>query len=100
MSGRKNMMILLCIVSLIIMPLGASALANNSMKPVTEIGADTMFADLIAVRPLQLASLLLGTATFIVSLPFSALGDNVNQAYEMMMAEPARLFFKRPLGGF
>lgn len=99
MSGRKNMMILLCIVSLIIMPLGASALAD-SVKPVTEIGADTMFADLVAVRPFQLASLLLGTATFIVSLPFSALGGNVDQAYEMMMADSARLLFKRPLGGF
>ena len=99
MSGRKNIMILLCIVSLIIMPLGASALAN-SVKPLPEIGADTMVADFVAVRPLQLASLILGTATFIVSLPFSALGNNVNQAYEMMMAEPARLLFKRPLGGF
>jgi len=99
MSGRKNMMILLCIISLIIMPLGASAM-TNSVKPVTEIGADTMMVDLIAVRPLQLASLLLGTTVFIVSLPFSALGNNVDQAYEMMMKEPAHLFFKRPLGGF
>ncbi len=97
MNGRKNIMILLCIIALMAMPVGASALTGSA---VPEISADTMVADFLAVRPLQLASLILGTTTFIVSLPFSALGGNVNQAYEMMMAEPARLFFKRPLGGF
>lgn len=99
MSGRKNMMILLCLISLIITPLGASALASPVKNP-PEIGADTMVADFFVVRPLQLASLIMGTGVFIVSLPFSALGNNVDQAYDMMMKEPAQLLFKRPLGGF
>ena len=96
MSGRKNIMILLCIVSLVVMPLGASALAS----PVTPISDGTMVADIFVVRPLQLAALIVGTGVFLVSLPFSALGNNVDQSYEMMMREPARLLFKRPLGGF
>lgn len=99
MSGRKNIMVLLCVLSLVIMPLGSSALAN-SVKPEPETGSDTMVADFVAVRPLQLAALILGTATFIVALPFSALGNNVDQAYELLMEEPARLCFNRPLGGF
>jgi len=92
-------MILLCIVSLLVMPMGASAMTNSARPPQT-VGADTMVADIVAVRPLQLASLIMGTAVFVVSLPFSALGNNVDQAYEMMMKEPAQLLFKRPLGSF
>jgi hypothetical protein len=99
MSGRKNIMILLCIVSLIVMPLGASALAS-SVKPAHQISAASMFADFVAVRPLQFASFILGTATFVVSLPFSALGDNVNQSYKLLMEDAANQTFHRPLGQF
>jgi hypothetical protein len=59
-----------------------------------------MAADCALVRPLQFISLVTGTAFFIVSLPFSALGDNVGEAYQKMMVKPAKMTFIRPLGVF
>lgn len=98
MSDLKKMVAaLLCAVSFFVMPLGASA--DESWKTPKQ-SAETMVADVFAVRPFQLAALFLGTTAFLLGLPFSLLGDNVEQSYEMMMVEPARLLFQRPLGRF
>ena len=99
MSGRKKIVILLLAISLMIVPFGASAIAQDNSHPIKNC-AELMAADCVIVRPLQFASLVTGTAFFVVSLPFSALGGNVGEAYHMMMVEPARMTFKRPLGVF
>ncbi len=65
-----------------------------------EHNAGAMIYDFTIVRPLGIASLAIGTASFVVSLPFSILGDNVPEAYHRFMVEPARYTFLRPLGGF
>ncbi len=57
-----------------------------------------MFGDLVFVRPLMLVTTLAGTATFLVSLPFSLLGGNVGDAGEALVIEPAKYTFIRPLG--
>jgi len=41
-----------------------------------------------------------GTAVFIVSLPFSALGGNTKIACQKLVKDPAKFTFKRPLGDF
>ena len=41
--------------------------------------AGAMVVDALAVRPLGMAATLLGSAVFIISLPFSALGGNVDE---------------------
>ena len=57
-----------------------------------------MTADLMVTRPLHLTATGLGAAVFLVSLPFSALGGNVDEAAEQLVAGPARATFKRCLG--
>lgn len=57
-----------------------------------------MLADAFLLRPFMLVGTVLTTATFIVTLPFSALGGNVDQAATRLVAEPASYTFKRPLG--
>jgi len=99
MTGRKKIIIMLLAVSLMLVPFGSSAVARNSDYPI-ENSAELMAADFAVVRPLQFIGLVSGTVFFVVSLPFSALGDNVDDAYKMMMVEPARLTFLRPLGVF
>lgn len=99
MRGRKNILILLVAISLMIIPFGSSAMAKPMKYPI-ENCADLMAADFAVVRPLQFVSLVAGTVFFVVSLPFSALGDNVDDAYQKMMVEPARMTFLRPLGVF
>jgi hypothetical protein len=50
------------------------------------------------VRPFMLVGTVLTTATFIVTLPFSALGGNVDEAATKLVSEPASYTFVRPLG--
>lgn len=99
MRGRKNIVIFLVAVSLMIIPFGSSAIAKPMEYPI-ENCAELMAADFLVARPMQFISLVTGTVFFVVSLPFSALGDNVDDAYQKMMVEPARMTFLRPLGVF
>ncbi len=73
---------------------GAPGVAANEDEPT--YGA--MAADVVVGRPLGLLATALGTATFIVSLPFSALGGNVEQAAEHLVVKPAEATFVRCLG--
>ena len=57
-----------------------------------------MMADAFMVRPFMLVGTVLTTATFIVTLPFSALGGNVGDAAETLVMKPAAYTFVRPLG--
>ena len=58
----------------------------------------TMLADTFMVRPFMLVGTILGTAAFIVTLPFSLLGGNVGEAGNTLVAEPFMYTFVRPLG--
>ncbi|GAA4649303.1 hypothetical protein GCM10023116_15770 [Kistimonas scapharcae] len=61
-------------------------------------GFFSMTADLFLARPLLLVTTAVGTAIFIVSSPFSALGGNINQAADKLVLEPAKATFVRCLG--
>lgn len=62
--------------------------------------AAAMGADLLLIRPLSLVATVAGTGLFIVSLPFSLLGKNVEDAGEQLVLRPAEYTFSRPLGDF
>jgi hypothetical protein len=93
--------ILVC-AGLVLCPLGASVTAQGeySKHPADERSAEAMLFDAAFVRLLGIVGMVVGTAGFIISLPFSASGGNTNEAYERLMADPARYTFKRPLGDF
>lgn len=63
-----------------------------------EPSAAAMAADVIVARPVGIVITTVGVAAFIVSLPFSALGGNVDQAAEKLVLGPARETFVRCLG--
>ena len=79
--------------------LAASPLANAS-DPVRydDPSFSSMVVDGAIARPLGLAGTIVGTAVWIVTLPFSALGGNVGEAADKLIVEPARFTFVRPLG--
>lgn len=58
----------------------------------------SMFFDAAVARPLGLGATVVGTAIWIVTLPFSALGGNVGDAADKLVVDPARFTFVRPLG--
>lgn len=78
--------------------------ADSSYRPDYQVdkkpSAGAMFIDATLVRPLMITTTLVGSALFVVSLPFSALGGNVGDAADNLVVEPARSAFKRPLGEF
>ncbi|MCR9261713.1 MAG: hypothetical protein NXH95_18495 [Pseudomonadaceae bacterium] len=63
-----------------------------------EPSAGEMAADIVIARPLGLVTTVLGGAAFVVSLPFSALGGNVEEAADALFLDPAKATFVRCLG--
>ncbi|MFO8142207.1 MAG: hypothetical protein R6T87_10055 [Marinobacter sp.] len=57
-----------------------------------------MTTDALLLRPVLLATTIVGSAVYLVSLPFSALGGNAGEAGEVLVAGPARATFVRCLG--
>ncbi len=62
--------------------------------------AEAMVADALVARPIGLVTTVVGSAVYVVSLPFSLLGGNEKQAREKLVKEPTAFTFKRPLGEF
>lgn len=91
----KNPVIVYLIAAMILIPFGATAVAQTGTP-----GAAAMISDTVFARPLGLGAMIVGAAAFVVSLPFSALGGNVKAAFNQMMAQPTRFTFMRPIGVF
>ena len=68
--------------------------ANTEFRPT----AEQMIVDGLIYRPSHLAGTALGLGVFIVTLPFSILGGNVDQAGQQLVVEPAKTTFGTCLG--
>jgi len=74
------------------------SLAQSSGSTVEEKpSAGAMAADLV-VRPVMLGVTVLGSALWLVTLPFSALGGNAMAAADTLVVGPAEATFLRCLG--
>ena len=78
--------------------IATSASASETYSFNSKPGAGDMLLDMVFMRPLMLVGTVVGTAAFVVTLPFSALGGNVGEAAETLVVEPAQYTFVRPLG--
>ncbi|MBJ6136484.1 MULTISPECIES: hypothetical protein [Marinobacter] len=80
----------------------ACLLAFSSMGHARAIdespSALAMTTDAVLLRPALLATTIVGTAVYLVSLPFSALGGNAGEAGEVLVVGPAKATFVRCLG--
>lgn len=96
----KRLIFLILIAAFIAGPLSATATAASGDYKLDRPDGASMAADFFFIRPLALASTVFGSATFVVSLPFSALGKNVGPSFELLVIAPGRYTFDRPLGKF
>ena len=80
------------------LPMSASATSYDYMSDSSEPTGGEMMADAFLMRPFMLVGTVLTTATFIIMLPFSALGGNVDESAQKLVKEPAAYTFTRPLG--
>ena len=78
--------------------IATSASAGETYDFNTRPPAGNMLLDALLMRPAMLVTTVFGAATFLVSLPFSALGGNVGDSAETLVKEPAVYTFLRPLG--
>jgi hypothetical protein len=99
--NRKLMSNLAAIM--LVVTTNAVASSSNGMtydehtQPAT---AGSMLADTVLVRVPMMAATAVGVVTFVVTLPFSALGGNVGEAGQTLVVDPAKYTFIRPLGVF
>ena len=63
-------------------------------------GAPAMIADVIIGRPAGFVGMIIGTAVFIVALPFAAISGSVEPVARTLVAEPFKFTFTRPVGDF
>lgn len=87
------------IAAMLVIPLGSEALAQTYMEQ-KQPDAGAMVADFLVLRPLGLVTIVAGFTVFVLSAPFSALGGNINTAWDKMAVDPAKFTFARPLGVF
>ncbi len=57
-----------------------------------------MTGDALFARPVLLATTIVGSAVYLVSLPFSLLGGNAGEAGNVLVVGPAKATFVRCLG--
>lgn len=76
------------------------ALAVGECAADKNIDPGSMAADTVLARPVGAAATLTGFAIFLISSPFSILGDNTQEAWDSLVTAPAQYTFKRPLGHF
>jgi len=99
---RSNKIQILCSVLTVFLLLATTvspALTQNPVE-VREKTAEGMAVDLVVLRPLGIISTILGTGVYVVGLLFSGPGGNVAESAEILVADPAKFTFGRPLGDF
>ena len=67
--------------------------AQESPEP-----AGLILIDALLLRPLGLAATALGTAAFVLTLPFSLPTRSAGKVAEALVCKPAKYTFARPLG--
>ena len=92
----KSMIILMTVFALIMVPC-ASCFAQDVEKD-DNVVAGQMAGDALVARPLGLCATIIGGALFVVSLPFSLLGGNTEEAFNYLLVDPFKFTFTRPLG--
>ena len=75
----KKTLILVMVASLLIIPFGSTAMAQEYFE-AEDPGGGAMLFDLFVVRPVGIVATAIGAVAFVVSWPFSALGGNSGAA--------------------
>ncbi len=95
----KKTLVLVMVASLLIIPFGSAAVAQEYFE-AEDPGGGAMLFDFFVVRPVGIVATAIGTVAFVISWPFSALGGNSDVAGQKLVKEPAAYTFTRPLGEF
>ena len=88
---KKTSIAMLVVCALIVSAAPAFGEATDGMGIV---------ADVLIARPVGLVSVVFGTVMYVVSLPFAIPSGSVDKAGQLLVADPFKYTFYRPLGDF
>jgi hypothetical protein len=88
---KKTAMIAFIAVAVLISVSGSAPAYDRDMEIV---------ADVFIVRPIGLVATVIGAAAFIAALPFSLPSGSVHEIGRVLVAEPFKYTFARPIGDF
>lgn len=92
--------LLTCLLALCLSFVPTFAGASHEYGPGEEPSGEAVLADAVIVRPVGVLATVLGTAAFIVSLPFTIPSGSVGTAAKALVGAPAHYTFIRPIGDF
>ena len=95
MKGLKKIFLLLLTISLVMGSLYSTGWAGDKWAKEDPVGQGWSAIDLIFARPLGIAAGIVGTAIFIVSLPFTIPSGGVDEAADMFIVKPFQFSFTR-----
>jgi len=95
----KKFLVIFMISVFLIAPVASTALADEYFEKEDPSGALMIF-DVIMVRPIGIVATVVGSVFYVISLPFSLLGENSDEAGQALVKDPAAYTFSRPLGEF
>jgi len=98
-SNKKRLFCSILIVTLVLIPMVSTTFAGNPVE-MREKTAEGMAFDLVLLRPLGLLSTVAGSVVHVVGLLFSGPGGNAGESAELLVKNPAKFTFARPLGDF
>ena len=76
----------------------AIGLGSTTASFADENNPFLMATDVIVVRPVCLASTIVGSALFVVALPVAAISKSIKPVANAMVIGPAKATFTRPVG--
>ena len=90
---KTKLVTISCVAALLLTSApGAMALDDGSPEAIA--------ADVLIARPACFAATIVGAGSFVLALPFAALGGNVKRTGRTLVGAPGRLTFTRPIGDF
>ena len=95
----KKFLVIFMISVFLIAPFASTALAEEYFEREEPSGAMMIF-DFILVRPIGIVATVVGSVFYVISLPFSLMGNNSDEAVQALVKDPANYTFSRPLGDF
>ena len=102
-QGKKMKRVITAVALASMMSVSMAACATDVMEngSGTVSGRPTVWAmgiDAGLVRPVGVAATIIGAGIFVVTLPFSLLGGNMEESAESLVLAPAKMTFLRCLG--
>jgi hypothetical protein len=88
---KTKLLVSLCIATLSLGSVNVCRAEDNSVAAIT---------DVVLVRPGCFVATVLGSAFFVVALPFAAASGSIKQTADTLVITPAQATFTRPVGDF